>query len=320
MGNALMDIMTRIPDDEVLHTLGLQKGQMHLVGIQTLREAKELTKNMPRRAMAGGSAANTIRGIARLGIAAGFIGKVGRDRQAQMVKESLLEAGITPLLRESRARTGHAVALVTPDLERTFATFLGAAGTLNTKDLDAQAFIGYDLFHLEGYIVQNHTLLERAIELAKNAHQRVSLDFANYTTIDENREFLHRVLPDRVDIVFANQEEARAFTGKPPREALEVLATVCEIAVVKLGAEGAMAMRGKEFAIAPALSVECVDTTGCGDMFTAGFLYALLNEWSLEECLKFGCFMASHIIQTVGARMPEEHWHQIEDHLERRRG
>lgn len=316
MGNALMDIITHIPDDSILQELGMRKGDMHLVDIDTMRRALSLTKDFPRREMAGGSAANTIRSIAQLGIAAGFIGKVGRDGQGASVSQSLTDAGIRPLLHGSRARSGHALALVTPDIERTFATFLGAAGTLNTKDLSSADFVGFDFFHIEGFIVQNHALLEKALSIAKDLHQHVSIDLGSCSIVDENHSFLHRVLPEYVDIIFANQEEASAFTGKQSEEALNELARLCKVAVIKLGANGAMAKRGSEIAIAPALHVPCVDTTGCGDHFNAGFLYGLIREWPLQQCVEFGCYMGACIIQSVGASMPEVLWPQIRAHAE----
>lgn len=316
MGNALMDKMTRIPDDSILYKLGLQKGGMHLVDIDTMRQALTLTNSCPNREMAGGSAANTIRSIARLGVAAGFIGKIGSDRQGELVRKSLLDAGIRPILRLSRARTGHALALVTPDLERTFATFLGAAGTLNTNDLTPNDFIGYDIFHLEGFVVQNHTLLKCALSTAKNMHQHVSIDLGSFTIVDENHSFLRKVLPDHIDIIFANQDEARAFTGKPTHEAIAELAHLCQVAVIKLGSLGAIAQRGYETASATALNVPCVDTTGCGDHFNAGFLYGLIRDWPLQQCLEFGCYMGACIVQSVGAGMPETLWPQIHAHAD----
>ena len=316
MGNALMDIITHIQSDATLDRLGLRKGAMHLVDIDTMRLALSLTKDCPRRTMAGGSAANTIRSIARLGVGGGFIGKIGHDRQGELVAQSLTTAGIRPLLRQSRARTGHALALVTPDIERTFATFLGAAGTLNTNDLSPSDFVGFDFFHIEGFIAQNHTLLERALAIAKSAQLHTSIDLGSSNIVDENHGFLRRVLPKYVDIIFANQDEARVFTGKSTDEALKEIAQLCSVAVVKLGPRGAIARRGDETAAASAIDVPCVDTTGCGDHFNAGFIYGLMHEWPLQQCLHFGCYMGACIIQSVGASMPETLWPQIRAHAE----
>ena len=310
MGNALMDIITHIQSDATLDRLGLRKGAMHLVDIDTMRLALSLTKDFPRRTMAGGSAANTIRSIARLGVGAGFIGKIGHDRQGELVAQSLTTAGIRPLLHQSRARP------VTPDIERTFATFLGAAGTLKTNDFSPSDFVGFDFFHIEGFIAQNHTLLERALAIAKSAQLHTSIDLGSSTIVDENHGFLRRVLPKYVDIIFANQDEARVFTGKSTGEALKEIAQLCSVAVVKLGPRGAIARRGDETAAAPAIDVPCVDTTGCGAQFTAGFIYGLMHEWPLQQCLHFGCYMGACIIQSVGASMPETLWPQIRAHAE----
>ena len=196
------------------------------------------------------------------------------------------------------------------------ALFLGAAGTLNTNDLSPSDFVGFDFFHIEGFIAQNHTLLERALAVAKSAQLHTSIDLGSSTIVDENHGFLRRVLPKYVDIIFANQDEARVFTGKSTDEALKEIAQLCSVAVVKLGPRGAIARRGDETAAASAIDVPCVDTTGCGDHFNAGFIYGLMHEWPLQQCLHFGCYMGACIIQSVGASMPETLWPQIRAHAE----
>jgi sugar/nucleoside kinase (ribokinase family) len=156
MGNALVDVMTTMESDEMLSTLGLPKGSMQLVDAEFSKRVMEKTAHLNSVLASGGSAANTIHGIARLGVETGFIGKVGDDELGNLFKKDLENAGIAPVLLESNTASGKAVALVSPDSERTFATFLGAAVELSATDLSAEMFRGYQYFHIEGYLVQNH--------------------------------------------------------------------------------------------------------------------------------------------------------------------
>lgn len=311
MGNALQDTIVRIPDDALLETLALLKGGMTPVGFETLGAAFEATKGLQWMQTAGGSAANAIRGIAQLGMGTGFIGKVGRDDEGDRVSTAMREVGISAMLRKSVARTGQVLALVSPDATRTFATFLGAAATLNAADLSASDFAGYDIFHLEGYIVQNRTLLSRALSFARDAMHTVSLDLANYSIIDTNREFLHRVLPAHIDILLANVAEARAFTGRAPEEAMAELSRMCRVVVVKMGRDGAMAQSGEEVAHVAGRNIVSVDNTGAGDFFASGFLYGYASGWSLGKALELGSYMAEEVIQVLGTHIAEESWRDI---------
>jgi len=238
MGNALVDIMTTIESDEMLSSLGLPKGSMQLVDTEFSKRVIDKTSHLKSIIASGGSAANTIHGIARLGLKTGFIGKVGSDDFGNLFKKDLEQAGITPLLLESNTASGKAVALVSPDSERTFATFLGAAVELSAADLSSEMFKGYKYFHIEGYLVQNHELIETAVKLAKENGLKVSLDLAAYNVVEANLGFLQRIIKEYVDIVFANEEEAKAFTGNEPEEALNQIAEMCEIAIVKVGKSG----------------------------------------------------------------------------------
>ena len=168
-----------------------------------------------------------------------------------------------------------AVALVSPDSERTFATFLGAAVEISASDLKLEDFQGYDYFHIEGYLVQNYDLIETAVKLAKEAGCKVTIDMASYNVVEDNLEFLTRIVKEYVDIVFANEEEAKAFTGKEPREALDAIAEMTDIAVVKIGSKGSMVKRGDKVYTAGVIKANSIDTTGAGDLYAAGFIYGL---------------------------------------------
>lgn len=311
MGNALMDTITQLPNDLLLQDLGLQKGVRQPMGIDTLHRALEHVQPLKPLEAVGGSAANIMRGIAHLGLGAGFIGKVGRDEAGRTIREAIVATGITPLLRDSIACSGHLMAFITPDGKRTYGTFLGAAGTLNSNDLNPSDFQGYDLLHIEGYIVQNHALLTRILTLAKENMLQVSLDLASAAIVDNNREFLHRIIPQYVDILLSNRDGSRAFTGKNPKNALYEMSSMCKMAVIRMGHHGAMARRGSEVAYAPAFPAKSVDGSGAGDLFSAGFLYALVSGWELAQSLELANYVASEVVQVWGTHIPPDRWAAI---------
>lgn len=155
---------------------------------------------------------------------------------------------------------------ISPDGERTFGTYLGAASTLKAEELSLEMFKGYTYLFIEGYLVQEHDMILRAIELAKEAGLQVCLDMASYNIVAGDHEFFSLLVNKYVDIVFANEEEAKAFTGKEPEEALDIIAKMCSIAIVKVGARGSLIRKGTEEVRIEAVPVaKVVDTTGAGD-------------------------------------------------------
>jgi sugar/nucleoside kinase (ribokinase family) len=223
----------------------------------------------------------------------------------------MINAGVDPHMIHSIKPTGCAVALVSPDSERTFATFLGAAIELSAEHLLSNIFSKYDFLHIEGYLVQNHALIETAVKLAKEAGLMVSIDLASYNVVEANKEFLHDIIEKYVDIVFANEEEAKAFTGKDPDEALHEIGGKCKIAIVKTGREGSMVKRGEDLHKIGIIAVTPIDTTGAGDLYAAGFLYGLANDKPLQECGRIGALLAGNVIEFMGSKMPEERWLRI---------
>ncbi len=302
LGNALMDSIVPLSDEGLLQTWKLEKGGMQVVPLDMLEEMHRVVSSSEIIRSVGGSACNAIRGIASLGLQTGFIGKVGHDAMGERVLAALHTSKVQPRLRYSRARTGEVLAFVSRDSERTLVTFLGASGTLNASDLLEEDFVGYDHLHLEGYTVPNHDLFLRALDLAERCHLTVSLDLSNDDIVDMNRELLGRVIP-QIDILFANEVELRAFTGRDVDVGLRELSQFCDVVVVKLGARGAVARQGDHEACSLGLPVCCVDSTGSGDMFAAGFLYGYLLEEGLEESLARANQMASEIIQVYGTRI-----------------
>ncbi|MEI7727868.1 MAG: adenosine kinase, partial [Bacteroidota bacterium] len=291
MGNALVDIMIPIESDNILELLALPKGSMQLVDIERSNIVLSALKDYQQSLSAGGSAANTIHGLAMLGAKTGYIGVVGEDELGGFFVRDLIKAGVDPHMIHSNRETGRAVALVTPDSERTFATFLGAAIELSAEHLEPQnrkseivnpnrseaelggakssIFSGYSYFHIEGYLVQNHELIRRAVELAQEHGLLVSLDMASYNVVEANRDFLLSIITEYVDIVFANEDEARALTGFEPEEALLELSKITEIAIVKTGSSGSMIKSGHDIYNIGVIDVNPIDTTGAGDLYAS---------------------------------------------------
>jgi sugar/nucleoside kinase (ribokinase family) len=311
LGNALVDIMTRLDHDDYLPAFGLPKGSMTLVDAQRSKKIYDETVHLQKTVRSGGSAANTIHGLANLGVETGFIGKIGRDEMGKVFHDDMIAAGINTHLSQDDNPTGRAIALVSPDTERTFATYLGAAVEMNHHDLDGEIFSQYDIFHIEGYIVQNHSLLESALKLAREKAMLISLDMASYNVVAANRDFLEEMIKKYVDIVFANEDEARSLTGKEPEEALEELAGMCEVAVVKIGREGSLVKNGNSKFEIGVIPVKSVDTTGAGDLYASGFLYGMVNGFDLKKCGTIGSILAGKVIENIGPKIDEERWRVI---------
>ena len=314
MGNALVDIMTELPDDSLLQELDLQKGSMQLVDKEFSNLVLNRIQHFSKGEISGGSAANTICGLAAMGIETAFIGKVGKDRLGELFEKDLVRNGIQPLLQYSSNETGHALALVSPDSERTFATYLGAAVELEPGDLSSEMFQGYTHFYIEGYLVQHHELIRRAVELAQENNLDVILDLASFNVVEQNLDFLHFLVKEYADVVFANAEEARVYTnGKNPEEALAEIAEDCWIAVVKTGKDGSMIQNENQVFMIPANKVNCIDTTGAGDLYAAGFLYGMLSGLSLPLCGAIGSILSGKVIEIIGARIPDATWPEIKE-------
>jgi len=315
MGNALVDVLIRVEKESILDELRLPKGSMQLVDEVRLQEIEDRIEGFERILVSGGSAANTIHGLAELGIETGFIGSAGNDAWGEFYINDLKDKGIAPVFYRAERSTGRAMAFLTPDSERTFGTYLGAAIELQPEFLTPELFQGWSVFHIEGYLVQNHDLIEAALKMANQAGCTVSLDLASYNVVEDHIGFLKSVVPRYVDIVFANQEEAMAYTGKDPEEAVEELSLSCRIAVVKTGKDGAWVQSGYEKYHVLGLETNCIDTTGAGDLFASGFLYGCTKELSLQRCAELGNLLAAAVIEVTGPKIPEPRWMKIRGEL-----
>ncbi len=308
IGNALVDLLIKLEDDALLEELNLPKGSMTLVDEEIKKLIAEKGVHLEKDMASGGSAANTIHGLAQLGVSTAFLGTVGQDETGDFFYSDLEKSNIKPLLNRSKTPSGLASTLISKDGERTFGTYLGAAIELSGNDFSDDHFKAYDILHVEGYLVQNHELLETILKLAKKAGLKISIDMASYNVVEDNLEFFKEMVKQYVDILFANEEEAKAFTGKDPEDALHEMADQTEIAIVKIGSKGSMVKRDDEIVFIDAISSNVADTTGAGDLYAAGFIYGLINKLSLEKAGYTGSLLASQVISNIGAKISADKW------------
>ncbi len=290
IGNALTDVLVNLQNEQVLERFGLRKGSMSLVDNDFQRQIATATADLPHTLSLGGSAGNTIRALAKLGVQTGFIGKVGSDTTGLFFERALDNLGITPHIFRGEVHSGRCVSLVSPDGERTLVTYLGAAMELCQGEITPAIFEGFDCLYVEGYLV------------------------ASFNVVEENLEFLHGLVADYVDILFANEHEARAFTGlDDPRLALDKIAAHCSLTVVKIGTRGAYIKErdGEMIHVGIMAAARRVDTTGAGDFYAAGFLYGMTHGLSLRQCGTIGAIAAGKVIEVIGTTFSEQTWEEI---------
>lgn len=312
IGSTLVDILSQVPNEEVLNELNLPKGSMTYVNINdAVSIGERLAQQYGSQRAAGDSAANTMSGLARLGAKAGFLTMMGNDEMGQFFTDEMTRTGVEMLALKSNTPTGRVIAMVTPDGERTFATCLGASIELSPDNIKPELFDNWDIFYIEGYLVANPDMLRKAISTAKDKGLKIAIDLASYNVVEESRDFLLELVNNYVDIVFANEQEALALTGMEPENALHYIAERSDIAVVKIGAKGAYIQRGNEIVTIPPMKADVVDTTGAGDMWAAGFLAGLVKGENLQKCGMMGAIVAKNIIEVMGAKMDDERWDNI---------
>ena len=314
IGNALVDILYCLDDEHLLSEIHLKKDAMTLINERWEHEIEKMTSDVDKFMANGGSISNTMVALARLEREVGFIGRVGDDEMGRFFEEKLCDAGVHTQLIRGREATGVAHTFVTPGGSRTFGTLLGAAYYLGPNDITEEMFRGYDLLHIEGYLVQNQELIETICQRAKQAGLILSLDLSSFNVVSKNRTYFHHLISDYIDIVFANEGEARAFTGNfDPQEQLRHIAHLCDLAVVKLGEHGSIAMLegGRIYKCHAEYVENVVDTTAAGDYFAAGFLHALTRGHRLKKCLQVGTILATEAVQVMGRQLSPAAWNRI---------
>jgi len=307
IGNAIVDVIADA-DDAFLAAHGMHKGAMQL--IDEARAAQLYEAMGPAREASGGSAANTVAGLASLGLNAGFIGQLADDQLGSIFSHDIRSLGVefaTPP-RSGIGATGTCLILVTPDAQRTMNTFLGAAQVLEAEAVDLAQVADAAILYLEGYLWDPEgprAAMYKAMDAAHEAGTKVAFTLSDSFVVDRHRDDLRRLLEEgRIDILFANEVEFLQLAGSDSAdEAVARVAPQVQTLVVTMSEKGALAVRGEERANVPAERIErLVDTTGAGDLFAAGFLAGEARNLELEPSLRLGAICAAEVIQHYGAR------------------
>lgn len=315
IGNALVDILVQLPDDEFLKELNVAKGSMNLIEEEMRNSLFEKVNRLHFTMTSGGSVSNTSLALRQMGAPSGFTGKVGNDEYGKFYVNELTKVGVELHLIREPVLSGTAIAMITPDGERTFCTYLGAAATMRKADIQKSVFEQYTHLYVEGYLVQDHELIESIMKTAKSSGMTVMFDFASFNVVASDRAFIRKLVKDYVDIVFANEEESLAFAGKSSAgEAIHKIARNVKIAVLKEGDKGSWIKHGDELFHLPVYQkINPVDTTAAGDYYAAGFFYGMIQQASLEKCARLGSLLSCYIIQVVGTKLTPETWTEIRE-------
>jgi len=309
IGNALTDVSVILKSDDILTALNLPKGGMVHINDELFERIQQMIGHHHVTITPGGSIANSCRAMGHLGVPVGFIGKIGRDQIGKNYAKSLTDVSVENMMVVSpNLSSGVCTSFISNGGERTFADHMGASIDLKAEDLKPEMFNGYQYLFLEGYLVQDHASIEKGAKLAKEAGMKVAMDMASYNIILEDHDFCTYLVEKYIDIIFANEEEAKALTGLGPYEAARELTEYCEIVVVKIGAKGSLIATKDKLSEVPAHTANCLDSTGAGDYFAAGFLYGLVNGHSLSQCAEIGSITAAEVVQVIGTELTEEKW------------
>lgn len=314
IGAPVLDTLVQVDDDFLTnHVLG-EKGGMEMVDAADMEAILRETQGTPVHTP-GGSAGNTIFAMSRIGLKTSFIGKLGNDEAGRIFLESYRSmGGDVSRFKTADEPNARCLSLVTPDSERTMRTMLGASALLSPDEIDPSDFIDSRHTHLEGYLFFNPDLIQSLTATAAGAGNSISVDLASFEVVQAANAHLPGLLDKYVDVVFANEEEAKAyFPAETDFEKMAIeFAKLCRVAVVKLGAQGSIIASGDQVHQVDCLPAgNLIDTTGAGDLWAAGFLSGWLSGKNLPECGRLGSLMGSEIVQVMGAKIPEERWASI---------
>lgn len=308
IGNAIVDVLSHCEDQFIVDE-GMAKGSMQLMFSPADADAL-YAKMGPGIEASGGSAANTVAGIAALGGKCGFIGQVASDELGQVFAHDIRATGVhfdTPV-RDGEPTTARCLIFVTPDGQRTMNTFLGASQFLPASALDKDLIANASILYLEGYLwdpEEPRAAMRAAIDIARGAGRKVAFTLSDVFCIGRHGGDFRQLLADGlIDILFANESELHALSEVDDFEAaVAKVSPQVPTLVVTRSEKGAIAISGGERAAVPAEPIaRVVDTTGAGDLFASGFLRGQADGWSLEKSLRLGAICAAEIISHVGAR------------------
>ncbi|MCL2207760.1 MAG: adenosine kinase [Fibromonadales bacterium] len=316
VGAALVDLIASVSEEWIVRQKKT-KGGMNLMN---WGEIGRILGNIERvETVPGGSASNTMIGLSRLGGLARFICKVGNDDLGDVYSLSLYRNMVEGYIRKSSTPTGRVISAVTPDAQRTMFTYTGASAELLPSEIGDAPFSNADILYLEGYLAYNPSLLLHCASVAKNIGLEVALDCGSFGVIQDCRFIIDKMVEDHsIDILIANEDEARILTSVEEELACMEMAKIAKIAIVKVGKKGSIICEKDKVLKVGTPNVKALDTTGAGDLWASGFLYGYSNGWPLEKCAELASATASEVIQVLGPIIPDagyERLIQIRDKL-----
>jgi sugar/nucleoside kinase (ribokinase family) len=307
IGHPLIDLCINT-DEAFLDKFNLTKGGMHLFKEKEFKAILAEIDKSKVTVQFGGSVPNTIHGLKLLGCNVAEYGKVGNDEYGKKKADHLVHEKIENLLSFSGLPTGTVIALVTEEAQRTFVVYLGAASDLNEADIDDEKIKQAKIIHFTGYEFESPNVrkaINKAVAIAKANKILVSFDLADPGVIQRNFVELRDFIENNVNILFANEEEAEEYTGKPATEAGEYFSKFVDYAVIKLGENGSIIVTrdsGHKYVFA-AEKIDAVDTTGAGDIYAAGILYGIAKDIPLDKAGKIASYAAARVVERMGARL-----------------
>ena len=310
LGSPLLDLIVRV-DDDVLAQFDIAKGTMRLIDSATSRNILKKLEGRAIEHISGGSAANTLAGLALLGDRGMFMGVIGDDPHGNIYADKMIGDGVRArLIKHAAHNTGHAITFITPDGERTFAAHLGAAAHFRKEHVEEQAIRESKMLYIEGYQTEDPLTREavvHAMTIAKKNGTLIAMDLSDAGLIGRTKDSMREIVEKYVDIVCANEEEAFAFTGKKTEAALQELSALCPIAIVKRGENGSIGRANGAVYRIDAHRVDVVNTNGAGDMYAAGMLHGIINEYDIPTAGALASRVAAFVVASPGARMHEKH-------------
>ncbi|MDX8396174.1 MAG: adenosine kinase [Mariprofundaceae bacterium] len=311
VGNAIMDLQVQCDDDFLEHH-GIEKGIMTLTDPDQQQAILNILSDHKINYCSGGSAANTIVGIADMGGKSAYCGKTGNNTHGQQYLNEMRELGIAIEVAAQDGETGTCVVLITPDAQRTMLTNLGVSATLSEADIDADEIAKAKYVYIEGYLFAGESTKAaalKAIKIAKEKSVKVALTISDPFLIDICRDEFQQLIEGPVDLLFCNEDEARALTGKQdPIDCAHEIHKHCENVALTVGKNGSILMHQGEALPVEGITVDAIDTidtTGAGDMYAAGVLYGITNGLSWQQAGHLGSHAAARIVSQLGARLPQ---------------
>lgn len=312
-GAPLVDILVNVSDDFVREHVG-DKGGMDHWSIEQQQKSLSLA-GTGCRIVNGGSAGNTVNCLANLGAPCAMLGMTGNDELGLKYASELEVSGGSAqyIFKHETEPTGRCISFITPDSERTMRSNLGASSFVFKEDIDKVDFSRIDIVYFEGYRLFEMESFEYALAKARDAGCRTAIDFASFNVVELFRDKLHKLYQDGMfDMIFANEEEAKAFFGNNEHEKNIVSAMkYCDIAVIKLGKSGSLIGRDGMIYKIPVSPGKAVDTTGAGDSWAGGFFYGLYRNFDMNRCGAAASDVSAEIVQVEGAKLPADTWKKL---------